>query len=134
MTQFLLDTNVCIRILNDSHSGVVERFRAQSPKNLGLCSVVKAELFFGARKTREPAKVLTALRRFFEPLQSLPFDDACAEEYAVIRAVIEQIGQPIGANDLLIASVARRHDLVLVTHNTREFSRIAGLLLEDWES
>lgn len=134
MTKYLLDTNVCIRILNNSNAAVVARFRGESPTTVGLCSVVKAELFYGARKSHRVAKVLTALRRFCAPLRSYPFDDACAEQYGLIRAALEQLGQPIGANDLLIASIARRHDLVLVSHNVNEFSRVAGLPVDDWES
>jgi tRNA(fMet)-specific endonuclease VapC len=133
VTRYLLDTNVCIRILNNSNSAVVERFRAESPKTVGLCAVIKAELCFGARKSRNAAKVLSTMREFWQPLPCFPFDDDCAEEYGMIRTVLEQLGQPIGANDLLIASVARCHDLVLVTHNFGEFSRVGGLQVEDWE-
>lgn len=133
MTRYLLDTNACIRILNDSNSAVVERFSAESPKSLGLCSIVKAELCFGARKSQNVAKVMSALREFWNPLPCFQFDDDCAEEYGMIRTALEQIGQPIGANDLLIASVARCHDLILVTHNVGEFCRVAGLQVEDWE-
>lgn len=131
--RYLLDTNACIRLLNGTNAEVVERFEKESPKTIALCSVVKAELHYGARKSRSPSKTLSALRRFFAPLHSHPFDDACAEEYGLIRASLEQVGLPIGGNDLMIASVAKRHDLILVTHNLGEFSRIAGLQLEDWE-
>ena len=64
----------------------------------------------------------------------MPFDDRCAEEYGLIRADLDHAGTPIGPNDLLIAATARAHDLVLVTHNTREFSRVSGLQIDDWEA
>jgi tRNA(fMet)-specific endonuclease VapC len=64
---------------------------------------------------------------------SLAFDDRCAEEAGLIRLHLERSGRPIGPNDLLIAATARAHDLVLVTHNRREFERIPGLRVEDWE-
>jgi len=64
---------------------------------------------------------------------SVPFDRAAAEAYGTIRATLEQQGTPIGANDVLIAATALSRGMILVTHNTREFGRIAALLLEDWE-
>jgi tRNA(fMet)-specific endonuclease VapC len=76
---------------------------------------------------------LQLLRRFFEPLVSLSFDDRCAEEAGLIRLDLERTGRPIGPNDLLIAATARANDCVLVTHNLREFGRIPGLRLDDWE-
>jgi tRNA(fMet)-specific endonuclease VapC len=68
------------------------------------------------------------------PFASLPFDDACAEQYGQIRNELESDGTPIGPNDLLISAVARAHGLTLVTHNVGEFSRVIGLRLEDWEA
>lgn len=70
---------------------------------------------------------------FFAPQQNLPFDDLCAEHYALVRTDLLAQGTPIGPNDLLIAAIARAHDAVLVTHNTGEFGRMIGLRLEDWE-
>jgi tRNA(fMet)-specific endonuclease VapC len=133
MSVFLLDTNACIHILNDSSVAVVTRFSAESPATIRLCSVVKAELIFGARKSDRVAKVLAGLDRFFRPLMSVPFDDECAHEYGRIRADLDRAGTPIGANDLLIAAIARRHDLTLVTHNVDEFIRVVGLKVEDWQ-
>jgi tRNA(fMet)-specific endonuclease VapC len=130
---FLLDTNVCIRILNGSSPAVAARLQATSPADVRLCAVVKAELLYGARRSDRVDRNLRLLRRFFEPIVSLPFDDRCAEEAAFIRLDLERSGRPVGPNDLLIAATARAHDLVLVTHNTREFGRVAGLRIEDWE-
>lgn len=131
---YLLDTNACIRVLNDSSPRLIDRLRQHRPSELRLCSVVKAELLFGARKSGDPARNLRVLRRLFEPLVSLPLDDASAEACGTIRSELERSGIPIGANDLLIAASAVAHDAVLVTHNVREFSRVPGLSLEDWET
>lgn len=131
---FLLDTNVCIRILNGSSPSVAARLQTTSPADVRLCAVVKAELVYGARRSGRVDQNLRLLRRFFQPIVSLPFDDRCAEEAAFIRLDLERSGRPVGPNDLLIAATARAHDLVLVTHNTREFGRVAGLRIEDWES
>jgi tRNA(fMet)-specific endonuclease VapC len=131
---FLLDTNACIRILNGSSPALVRRFRSHEPSEISLCSVVKAELLFGARKSARIAENLETLRLFFQPLPSLPFDDRAADHYGMIRTELEKLGTPIGANDLMIAAIARAHDAILVTHNVREFSRVANLQLEDWEA
>lgn len=131
---YLLDTNACIRVLNDSSSALVTRLREHSPTEIGLPSVVKAELLYGARKSRRVAENLALLERFFRPFASVPFDDRCAEHYGLIRADLEREGMPIGANDLLIAATARAHDLTLVSHDIGELSRVPGLRLEDWEA
>jgi tRNA(fMet)-specific endonuclease VapC len=94
----------------------------------------QAELLYGARRSARVSDNLRLLARFFATLISLPFDDRCAEEYGFIRADLEHAGTPIGPNDLMLAATARAHDLVLVTHNTREFSRVSGLQIEDWET
>lgn len=99
-----------------------------------LCSVVKAELLYGARNSDRVARVLKGLEAFFHALISLPFDDECAEEYGRIRADLERAGTPIGANDLMIAAIARRHSVTLVTNNVEEFRRVVGLAVEDWEA
>lgn len=130
---YLLDTNVCINFLNGSSKNVIQHFRSRSPSQIAVCSIVKAELFFGARNSQRMDANLQILKMFFSPLQSLPFDDHCADEYGLIRADLTIQGLLIGPNDMLIAAIARAYDAILVTHNTREFSRINGLRLEDWE-
>lgn len=130
---FILDSNVCIRLLNQTHEGIAERFHRYPPNEIALCSVVKAELLYGARRSRRVEENLRVLRVFFAPLASLPFDDRCAEEAAQIRADLAAQGKPIGPHDILIAATACAHDAVLVTHNTGEFARVTGLRLEDWE-
>ena len=130
---YLLDSNVCIHLLNEKHSEIERYFRSHSPAEIALCSIVKAELLFGARYSLRAEANLQRLKLFFAPLASLPFDDRCAEEYGQIRADLTGQGKLIGPNDLLIAAIARAHDAILVTHNTNEFGRIIGLRLEDWE-
>lgn len=101
---------------------------------IALCSVVKWELLYGAYRSGRMDANLQRLRLFFAPLKSLPFDDACAEHAALIRADLAAQGRPIGPNGLLIAATARAHDATLITHNVGEFGRVAGLRLEDWEA
>ena len=131
--KYLLDTNTCIRYLNRRSASIIRRMDAESPEDIVVCSVTRAELIFGAMKSNSPEKTRAAQREFLEPLATLPFDDAAAEHYGRIRAQLETAGTPIGPNDLLIAAIALTHNLIVVTHNTREFSRVNGLKIEDWE-
>lgn len=131
---YLLDTNACIRILNGTSPSLAERLRFIPRSQLRLSSVVKAELLYGARKSSRVAENMRLLERFFDSIASLPFDDGCAGEYGLLREELERAGTPIGANDMLIAATARAHHAILVTHNVREFSRVADLRLEDWEA
>ena len=129
---FLLDTNVCIAFLNDAKSKVGGRLAHLGPDDVKLCSVVKAELLYGARHSARVEENLGRLARFFEIFESLPFDDAAAEHYGVVRAQLRRTGTPLGANDLMIAAIAVASDLTLVTRNQDEFRRVAGLRIEGW--
>jgi len=131
---WLLDTNTCIRYLNERSPALRERVENSDPSDLVVCSVVRAELFYGAAKSNRPAQNHAEQELFLSRFVSLPFDDQCAEEYARLRADLECRGTPIGPNDLLIAAIALANDVILVTHNTSEFSRVSGLKLEDWEA
>ena len=131
---YLLDTNTCIGVLHTKIPGLVERLQSHDPAEVCLCSMVKAELLYGARHSERIVDNLQLLAEFFAPYRSLPFDDLCAEHYGMIRAELASAGMPIGANDLVIAATARAHDAILVTHNTGEFSRVPGLKVEDWQA
>ena len=131
---FLLDTNVCIQLWQRGNGRVRRVFLAHHPSEIVLCSVVKAELFYGARRSQRVETNLRLLEAFMAPIKSLPFDDRCAAEYGVIRAQLSSLGTPIGPNDLMIGAIARAHDATLVTNNTREFGRIVGLRITDWKS
>jgi tRNA(fMet)-specific endonuclease VapC len=132
--RYLLDTNVCIRYLNRRAEGVQQQLLLREPEEIVVCSVVKAELFYGSLKSKNPERNLEKQRQFVERFVSLPFDDKAANAYSRIRARLEELGTPIGPNDLMIAAIAVANDVVLVTHNTREFGRIEGLKCEDWET
>lgn len=134
MTTYLLDTNACVECLRNRNAGVVARFQSCSPRELRLCSVVVAELCYGAYKSPNPAANLALVQTFAAPLISLPFDDRAAEVYGRIRANLEQRGQAIGPNDTMIAAIALANGLTVVSHNRAEFSRVSGLLIEDWHT
>jgi tRNA(fMet)-specific endonuclease VapC len=129
---FLLDTNVCIGILTGRAPTAVERLRQLSPSEIRICSVVRAELLFGARNSARVEDNLELLGKFLAPFASGSFDDLAADYYGRIRANLHRAGEMIGPNDLLIAATALASDLVLVTHNVREFSRVPGLRWVDW--
>lgn len=131
--KYLLDTNTCIRYLNGRSPSIIATIDSLEEGSAAVCSVVKAELFFGALRSHNPPKNLADQRRFLALFPSLSFDDAAAEHYGQIRADLATKGTLIGANDLLIASIALANNLTLVTHNTSEFGRVAGLEIEDWE-
>ncbi len=130
---YLLDTNACIAVLNGSSPRLVARLREHEPDEIGISAITRAELLYGARKSARVAENLRVLKRFLGACVSVPFDDPCADHYGAIRVDLSARGRPIGPNDLLIAATARAHDATLVTHNTREFSRVVGLKVEDWE-
>jgi tRNA(fMet)-specific endonuclease VapC len=131
---WLLDTNVCIRYLQGRFASVRQEIQARSPGEIIVCSIVRAELFYGAMKSDYPAMSLAKQRAFVERFPSLAFDDDAALVFGRIRADLQRQGKPIGPYDLQIAAIALAHGLTLVTHNTREFSRIEGLSLADWEN
>lgn len=127
----LLDTDVCIAFLNGKDRKLERRMLAAAD-DLVLCSVVKAELWFGAEASARVEENHQRLGSFFDTFDSLPFDDAAARHYARVRAALRRGGQPIGPNDLLIASIALANELTLITRNRREFDRVPGLPLESW--
>lgn len=130
---YLLDTNVCIRYLNKSNSGVVSKLSSMPSTDIRLCSIVRSELYFGAYKSQQRKSNLAILDNFFSQFSSLPFDDLAASIAGQERARLAAIRQSIGLLDLFIAAIAVANNLTLITHNTREFSRIANLQIEDWE-
>lgn len=129
----LLDTNVCIQLWQRKNLNVRRHFMQYGPADIVLCSVVKAELLFGALCSAQKESNLQLLSKLFAPLISFDFDNAAASHYAQIRAELTTKGNLIGANDLIIAAIAKANNAILVTHNTGEFSRVQGLTIEDWE-
>lgn len=130
---FLLDTNACIRLLNQRHSPLARKLASVSRREVALSSITKAELYFGAYRSSRRDANLGLLRRFFEEFGTLPFDEKCEEEYGKVRAALAFAGTPIGPNDILIAATALANDFTIVTRNTGEFGRVKGLQIEDWE-
>ena len=130
--KYLLDTNICIKYLNNRSEKIIDRLLQVRKDDISICSVVKAELYFGAQKSNNSIKTLKKVESFVSFLFSYSFDDIAAKEYSVIRYNLESSGSIIGPNDLMIASIAKANSLILITNNTKEFNRVPGLAVEDW--
>jgi tRNA(fMet)-specific endonuclease VapC len=131
--RYLLDTNVCVVYLNGRSASVRDRLLATPAEEIAVCSVVKAELFYGACRSNNPKRTLERQQAFLARFVSLPFDDEAALLAGQIRAKLANAGTPIGSYDLQIAAIALANNLSVATHNTREFERVDGLQIEDWE-
>lgn len=131
--KYLLDTNTCIRFINGRAPKIREQMLLVVDTDLVVSSITKAEMYAGSERSQTPERSREKQDAFFIRFISLPFDDVAAREFGRIRAYLEKSGMPIGAYDMQIASIAVVHNLILVTHNTREFERITWLNLEDWE-
>jgi tRNA(fMet)-specific endonuclease VapC len=129
---YALDTNTCIYHLNQSASSVTERLKALPSEEVLIPSMVVAELLYGAEKGTKRQANFENIALFLSPYRIISFDQKAARIYASIRADLERKGQIIGPNDIVIAATTLAHSTILVTNNTKEFSRIDGLKIEDW--
>ena len=128
---YLLDTNICIYVINHKPQQVFERFRQYQLGQLAVSSITASELAFGVEKSGSERNK-QALKKFLSPLEILPYDEQVIWHYAQLRHDLQSKGQTIGSLDMLIAAHALALDVVLVTNNTKEFERIERLKLENW--
>ncbi len=128
----LLDTDICVELIRQRSPQILRRLKRYSPADVGVSSITLAELAYGAAKSAEPERNQTALNKFAGALEVAPFDDLAARQYGEIRAKLQKQGIVIRSLDMLIGAHAVSIGVTLVTHNTREFSRIQGLRLVDW--
>jgi tRNA(fMet)-specific endonuclease VapC len=129
---YLLDTNICIYIINKHTKSIIKKISGMNPIAIKISSVSVAELEYGASKSNKKEQNRNALRNFLSSFEIIPFDFQDAEVYGIIRAELERQEKPIGPYDLQIAAQALVRDLVLVTNNTDEFARIKKLKLDNW--
>ena len=131
---YLIDTNI-VSYWMRGDTAILERIKSHSPSELALSTITLAEIGYGIEKSphkkRERKHKIEQIRAV---LQVYSFDETAAQHYAIIRSQLEKSGTPISERDTQIASIARAHSLVVVTHNTKEFTRIARLKVEDWAS
>ncbi len=131
--KYLLDTNICIYIINERPQEVVGRFRQYRVGDIGVSSITAAELAFGVDKSGS-ARNRMALEKFLAPLEIVPFGPDAVWKYGALHSALERAGTPIGALDTLIAAHALALEVPLVTNNGREFQRVEGLRVENWVS
>ena len=129
--RYMLDTDICIYVINERPANVLQVFRDHEGAGLGISAVTAGELLYGVARTGS-ARNLKALRQFLARLDIAPFDQAAAEVFGSLRAWLASQGTPIGPYDTQIAAHAHCLGVTLVTNNVREFSRVAGLHVENW--
>lgn len=130
MIRYLLDTNACIGLLNDTSKHLHWHIRRHAPSEIGIPAIVVYELYNGAFKSRHTDRNVALLDRM--SFEIVPFDAGDARVAGAIRSSLEATGRPIGPYDLLIAAQARARQLTLVTANRQEFARVDNLDCEDW--
>lgn len=128
----MLDTNICVYIINVRPEKVRQQLRQHRAGDIGISAVVLAELRYGAEKSQLPQRNHAAIDAFVAPLEIASFDEAAAQSYGEVRAFLEKKGTSIGAHDLMIAAHAKSLGVRLVTNNVREFSRVKHLNVENW--
>jgi tRNA(fMet)-specific endonuclease VapC len=129
--KWMLDTDTCIAIIK-KHPAALKKLRGKSIGQVGISSITLGELAFGANRSNRSKDAHNALREFALALQIAAFDEHAAMQYGPVRAELARRGKPTGALDTLIAAHAVAVDAILVTNNTREFSQVERLRLEDW--
>jgi len=127
-----LDTDICVAYLRGTSLKVRDRLLQRSRTTILLPAIVVAELLFGAEKSSQPRLQTRMVEDFIGSLQIVTFGAGAAKHYARIRALLEAKGEPIGANDYLVAAIVAAEQGILVTGNVREFRKIPGLRLENW--
>ncbi|UWU95192.1 type II toxin-antitoxin system VapC family toxin [Bradyrhizobium sp. CB1015] len=132
MTKWLLDTNAVIALVTRRSEPLLRRVESTEPGALAISSIVAHELYFGAYRSQKIEFNLETLRLVFTDLDIVDLDQEDARAAGEIRAELARRSTPIGPYDLLIAGQAIARGLPLVSNNTAEFQRIAGLRLEDW--
>jgi tRNA(fMet)-specific endonuclease VapC len=132
--KWMLDTDTCVAIIKGKPASVLKKLRGKSVGQVGISSITLGELAFGAATSGRTEEARAALAEFLLALEIASFDSEAAASYGHLRASLEKRGTPIGPLDTLIGAHAAALDVILVTHNTREFGRIDTLRLDDWTS
>ena len=130
--KYLIDTNICIYIMNNRPTDVIQKFKQYNPGEIGISTITVSELQYGVAKSTHRKENQLRLDEFLAPLEILTYNEIAARTYGDIRFQLEKCGKPIGPLDLLIAAHALSQDLIIVTHNVEEFKRIKNLKVENW--
>ena len=128
---YMLDTNICIYVINEREVALLDKFVLNAGE-VCISSITYAELVYGVWHSQRVKQNERELAAFVKDLTVIAFDQAAGDHYGEVRATLAKRGELIGANDLLIAGHARSVDATLVTNNEREFRRIPRLSVENW--
>ena len=131
---YMLDTNICIYLIKKKPDNLLARLKTLVNERLSISAITLAELEHGAALSAYPEKNADALTQFLSIIEILPFDASAAYQYGLLRASLQRKDMLIGQMDMLIAAHAKSTGYTLVTNNIREFSRVDGLIIEDWAS
>lgn len=129
---YLIDTNICIYIMNERPPSVIQRFKKADIGTIGISSVTISELYYGVCKSRKRIENEKRLEEFLIPFDILAYDEQASRYYGLIRSMLEEQGLTIGPLDMLIAAHALSQGRILVTNNEKEFKRIPSLIVENW--
>ncbi|MCL2712842.1 MAG: type II toxin-antitoxin system VapC family toxin [Methanomassiliicoccaceae archaeon] len=129
---YYLDSNTLIFVLKGMNRAVADKLNTTPPSEIKIPSIVLAELLTGVHKSNNSKKNMGSLIGLISPYEIIPFDEGASAEYGKMKAELETKGKIIGPNDLIIAATVLSRGGILVTNNTREFSRVKGLYIEDW--
>jgi tRNA(fMet)-specific endonuclease VapC len=134
--KYILDSNTWISLLRWQNAGVLSRLQQLPAEDVALCSIVLAELWYGAERGDERYKLhnYTLVDQLEAKYESIPFDNLAARDYAIIRGDLSRLGMLIVPNDTMIAAIARSRGATLVTRNIAEFNRVPSLIVEDWQT
>ena len=130
--RYLFDTNICVALIRQRPPAVLQHITNHHLTDICISTITIAELQYGVHKSRNVPQNQYALDQFLIPFTFLEFDDNAAQAYGPLRVMLESQGTPIGSLDMLLAAQAIAHSFIFVTNNTKEFSRIPQLTLEDW--
>ncbi len=130
--KYLIDTNICIYIMNKRPAGIIKKFKQFELGEVGISTITVSELQYGVAKSTNRKENHQRLEQFIAPLEILTYDEMAAGAYGDIRFQLEKCGQPIGPLDLLIAAHALSQNVILVTNNDKEFKWIKNLKIENW--
>jgi tRNA(fMet)-specific endonuclease VapC len=131
---YLLDTNICIYIINKHPAKAIEKISSLNPFEIKISSITVAEMEYGVSKSENREMNNIALKRFLSSFEIINFDTKDAEIYGIIRAELERNGNIVGPYDMQLAAQALRWGYIFVTNNTKEFQSINTLKLENWKS
>jgi len=132
LIKYLIDTNICIYIMNKRPRGVIQKFKLFDVGEIAVSAITVSELQYGASKSKNQRLNKQRIDEFLSPLEILPYDEIAAIIYGDIRLQLEKCGEPIGPLDLLIAAHALSRNLILISNNEKEFKRVKNLKVENW--